>query len=154
MDKILKNGILFAFLTAIISGFAIFFSGFAVKIIKDPFVLTSSRNIIAAFILCALLSGFKNRQALKALSRRDWLNLVLIGIVGGSIPFLLFFKGLSMSSPLIGGFIHKTIFIWVSLLAVIFLREKIGKVQWLALGILLLGNYLLGAFQFFKFGLP
>lgn len=152
MNNSFKKGIYFAFITAVISGFAIFFSGFAVKVVKDPYVLTASRNIIAAMILCAIMIFAKNRRAVLSVSKTDWLYLLLIGIVGGSIPFLLFFKGLSMSSPLVGGFIHKTMFVWVSFLAVMFLGEKIGKVQWAALAVLLAGNYLLGAFNVFKFG--
>lgn len=154
MDKNLKKGFYFAFITALISGLAIFFSSLATKVIRDPFVLTTSRNVVVALVLGAIILTVKNRQALKKISKKDWLYLVLVGIIGGSIPFLLFFKGLSMSSPLIGGFIHKTLFIWVSFLAVIFLREKIGKIQWVALAVLLGGNFLLGAFNNFKFGKP
>lgn len=153
MDRDYKKGISFAFVTAIISGFAIFFSSFAVKVIRDPFVLTTSRNVIVALILSAIILTIKNRQTLKNISKKDWFYLTLVGIIGGSIPFLLFFKGLSMSSPMLGGFIHKTLFVWVSFLAVIFLREKLGKIQWLALAILLGGNFLLGAFSNFKFGM-
>jgi drug/metabolite transporter (DMT)-like permease len=73
-------------------------------------------------------------------------------VIGGSIPFLLFFKGLSLTSATSAAFIHKTLFIWVSLLAVWFLKEKIGKLQYLALGLLFLGNITMLGFKFMNFG--
>lgn len=57
-----------------------------------------------------------------------------------------------MTSAITGGFIHKTLFVWVSILAVIFLKERLGKIQWAALGVLVLGNFLLGAFNSFHIG--
>ncbi len=53
--------------------------------------------------------------------------LLLIGLIGGSIPFLLFFKGLSLTSAAQGSFIHKTMFVYVMVLAIIFLKEKISR---------------------------
>jgi len=61
----------------------------------------------------------------------------LIAIVGGSLPFLLFFTGLSLASAPSAAFIHKTLFIWVAFLAVPFLGERLGWAQICALGVLL-----------------
>jgi drug/metabolite transporter (DMT)-like permease len=41
-------------------------------------------------------------------------------------------------------FIHKTLFLWVAMLALIFLKERIGLGQALALGLMLLASVLLG----------
>ena len=70
------------------------------------------------------------------------------------MPFLLFFKGLSLTSATSAAFIHKTLFIWVSLLAVWFLGEKIGKLQYLALGLLFLGNITMLGLKFMTLGWP
>lgn len=150
-ESLFNKGVYFALLTAIISGFANFFSSFAVKIVKDPFVFTAAKNIAVALILCSILVIFRKLDKFKNISAKNWAYLILIGIIGGSIPFLLFFKGLSMSSAVVGAFIHKSLFIWVSILAVIFLKEKIGRLQLVAFGILIAGNFLLGAFNNFSF---
>ena len=129
--------------TAIISGISIFINKFAVTAIGNPFVLTTSKNIIVALLLTLVVLTPLVWKKLKVLPKNDWIKLILIGLIGGSIPFLLFFKGLSLSTSVNAGFIHKTLFIWVTLLAIPFLKEKLSKIQWLALGVLLIGNYFL-----------
>ena len=52
------------------------------------------------------------------------------------IAFLLFFSGLAMASAPTAAFIHKTMFIWVALMAVPFLGERLGLVPVAALGAL------------------
>jgi drug/metabolite transporter (DMT)-like permease len=69
--------------------------------------------------------------------------LVLIGLIGGSLPFLLFFKGLSLTSAAQGSFWHKTMFIYVALLAGLFLKEKIDKKFLLGGLLVLIGNLIL-----------
>ncbi|MBA7667317.1 hypothetical protein ES703_75404 [subsurface metagenome] len=63
--------------------------------------------------------------------------------MGGSIPFLLFFYGLSLGTAVSAAFIHKTLFIWVAILAVFFLGERPGKFHIAALVVLVGGNILL-----------
>jgi len=87
---------------------------------------------------------------LKKLKKADWQKLILIGMVGGSIPFLLFFKGLSMTSPVGASFIHKTLFIWVALLALPILKEKLTKVQLVAFAMLIFGNIAFLGVNFFS----
>ncbi|MBT7497296.1 DMT family transporter [Candidatus Woesearchaeota archaeon] len=129
--------------TALISSVSIFINKFAVTAIGNPYVLTTSKNIIVALLLTLLVLTPLVWKKLKTLPKNDWLKLVVVGLIGGSIPFLLFFKGLSLSTSVNAGFIHKTLFIWVTLLAIPFLKEKLSKIQWLALGVLLVGNYFL-----------
>jgi drug/metabolite transporter (DMT)-like permease len=69
--------------------------------------------------------------------------LTAIGLIGGSIPFLLFFKGLSLTSAAKAAFIHKTMFVYVMALAYVFLREKINFKTASAAGVLLAGNALI-----------
>jgi drug/metabolite transporter (DMT)-like permease len=87
------------------------------------------------------------------LNKKQWLKLVVIGIIGGSAPFLLFFKGLSLTATVNAAFIHKTLFIWVALLAIPFLKEKISSFQLLSFGTLLLGVYLFIRPENLTFGL-
>ena len=119
--------------TAVISGFAIWLNGFAVKLVPDAALYTTLKNGVAALILVGLLAALIRPGELRAIGRQDRLRLVLIGIVGGSVPFVLFFSGLAMASAPSAAFIQKTLFIWVALLAVPFLGERLGWVQIAAL---------------------
>ena len=153
MGSIEKKGIILAFSTAIISGFAVFMNKFAVGFWDSSSVFTTSKNIIAALFLTSVIIFFHKLPELRQLSRKNWFKLILIGFVGGSIPFLLFFKGLALTEATNAAFIHKTLFIWVTLLALPFLKEKFSKIQFLSLGILIAGVYLFAPPSSFKLGL-
>ena len=57
---------------------------------------------------------------------RGWLALLGIAAIGGSVPFVLFFEGLSRADATQAAFIHKTLVIWVALIAVPLLGERVG----------------------------
>ena len=136
------NGLYFAIATAVISGFSIWLNTYVVKF-SDATVFTSSKNLLVAIFLTSILIGTKNFVKLKNLTARDWFYLISIGLIGGSIPFVLFFKGIALTSAGTAGFIHKTMFIWVAIGAIIFLKEKITV--WFVAGFILLigGNLIL-----------
>ena len=71
------------------------------------------------------------------------MKLIGLGLIGGSIPFLLFFKGIQLANASVASFIHKAIFIPVIVLAFIFLREKPNRWVFLGAGLLFGGTYLL-----------
>ncbi|MBU2633679.1 MAG: DMT family transporter [Nanoarchaeota archaeon] len=146
----MKRGVMFALCTAIISGVSIFLNAFGVQGI-NPYVFTGFKNVIVAVFLFSIILLFKNFKQLKNLTFKDWKQLVLIGLIGGSIPFLLFFKGLQLSTGSQGSFIHKTLFIWVSILGVIFLKEKLSKKVLIPALVLLFGNFLLLNLNSFSF---
>jgi drug/metabolite transporter (DMT)-like permease len=101
------------------------------------------KNIMVAIFLFSLVMIFGQLKELKKLTKKDYWKLLLIGIFGGSIPFILFFKGLQLTSAVNASFLHKTMFVWVSLLALFFLKEKLDK-KWIIAAVLLLaGNILL-----------
>lgn len=144
-DSMEKRGILFIFLTAIISGFSIFVNKFGVQNI-NPFLFTGLKNILVAVFLFSIILLFKEFKNLKELRLKEWWKLALIGFVGGSIPFLLFFKGLQLTTAVKGAFIHKSMFIFVAILAAIFLKERISKKILIGSSLLLIGNALLIGF--------
>lgn len=118
----------------------------------NPSIFTFAKNVIVAILLAAIILFFKNRRKLSALNKKQWLKLFLLGLIGGSIPFLLFFKGLALTGAAQGAFIHKTMFIFVAILAAVFLKEKINK-NFLIGGLLLLLGILLTLKNFnFSFG--
>lgn len=145
------KGIYLALATAFISGVAVFANKFAVGAIKSPLVFTTTKNLLVGLIIFSvLLTSGKWRGFLK-LKRTQILSLILIGIIGGSLPFYLFFTGLSMIPAINAALIHKTLVIWVAILAGPFLKEKLSKGQGLAVLFLFLGNLLIGGFSGFEF---
>lgn len=146
------KGIILVLITAIVSGVSIFLNSFAVKGF-DSSVFTFSKNILVAVFLLAIISGIGQLSALRQLTSKQWMKLTAIGLIGGSIPFLLFFKGLQMTNATASGFIHKMLFIFATAMAIIFIKEKINK--WLIIGISLLtaGTFVLVKPQLsFSFG--
>ncbi len=141
-----NKGILLVLSTAVISGFAIFINQFGVSVISSD-IYTFLKNLAAGVIILAVILMFGEWSKVKKLRIKDLGLLSLIGLIGGSIPFLLFFKGLSITTASNGALIHKTMFLFIAIMAVIFLKEKLNK--WLMSGILLLliGNVLLLKFN-------
>ena len=149
----MRKGLIFVLFTAVISGVSVFVNKFAVQSIGNSHVFTTGKNLFVALVLSLFIFSPFIVNKLKVIKKNDWFKLVIIGFIGGSIPFLLFFKGLSLATSTNAAFIHKTLFIWVSLLAITFLKEKLGKIQIVALLFLLLGNYLLVGIKAWSFGL-
>src|SRR3989338_837940 len=147
-----KKGVLLVFLTALISGVSIFVNSFGVKGV-DSTVFTFAKNFIVAILLICIIFGLREFNNLKRLSTRDWLWLLLIGLIGGAVPFVLFFKGLQLSSGALGSFVHKTMFVFVAVLALIFLKERIKLKVVIPAALLLAGNFLLLKMGSFKFDL-
>ena len=148
-----NRGLMLVLATAIISGFSIFLNSFVVKDF-NPFVFTTLKNAsVAVFLISAilLLGEMKN---LAKLTRMQWVKLAAVGLIGGSIPFLMFFYALKIASgATTAGFLQKTIFIWAAVFAVVFLREKISRAFLAGAGLLLLGNFLLFS-DLSAFGFP
>jgi drug/metabolite transporter (DMT)-like permease len=140
MDK--KRGLLLVFLTAIISGVSIFINKFGVNGL-NPYSFAFAKNVIVALLLISLILFAKQFNEIKKLKIKQWSQLATIGLIGGSIPFLLFFKGLTITSAVSASFIQKTMFVFVIILAVIFLKERLDKKIVIAAALLLLGNALL-----------
>ena len=134
-SRSLATGVYLAMATALISGLAVFVNGFAVRQFPDPATYTALKNAVAAFVLVAALLAAGGVP--RSLGARNWLGLAVLGVIGGSVPFLLFFTGLAEASAPAAAVIHKTLFIWVALLAVVLLRERLGAWQTGALGVLL-----------------
>ena len=121
-----RKGLKYVFATALVSGFAIFVNKFFVGIYNNAFVYTTVKNTVTALILLSAYTITKDLGSVKKLTKKDWVKLASIGVVGGSIPFLLFFQGLSMTSAVNSAFIHKTMFIFVAVMATFTLKEKLN----------------------------
>ena len=134
-------GTTLAFCTAIISGFSIFANKiFIVNL--DPAVFTAVRATIIGLVFLVLsfiLGSWKKKENKKT----NWFYLLVIGIVGGGLAFLLFFNGLKLTTGARAAFLHKTLPLYVLVLAFIFLKEKITKKQLWALLIMFAGTVIM-----------
>ena len=146
-----KKGLLLVTGTAVISGISIFINSYSVKMIA-PSTFTFLKNSIVAIAIIGIILALGRIREIKKLDKKQWLYLSVIGFTGGFVPFLLFFNGLSLVSGSAGSFLHKTMFIFVALLAPFFLKEKKHRVFFPAALLLLAGNFLLLKAEFAGFG--
>lgn len=142
---------LLALSTALISGTSNFLNKVGVTAVKDPIVYTTLKNSLVAIFLIGIIIVLKKWKEIIMLDKQQILKLIIIGIVGGSIPFALFFTGLTQTSALNASLIHKTLFIWVALLAIPFLKERIGLGAWFGVIVIFIANLFVGGFIGFKF---
>lgn len=142
-----RTGLILAFVTSIISGFAVFLNSYGVKAVGDATTYTTLKNTFAFVVLATVVSGLVATSRSKSpavLTRpttgRQWFGLGVVGVLGGAIAFVLFFEGLSRASSTHAAFLHKTLLLWVALLAVPLLGERLGKWHLLAIGLLVVGQ--------------
>ncbi len=138
-----ERGVLLAVATAAISGLSVYLNAFGVKLVPDAAVYTTAKNGVAAIILVGLVLALGGAREARILDWRHRKGLLAIAIVGGSIPFILFFSGLAIATAPTAAFIHKTLFVWVVVLAIPFLGERVGLIQIAALGVLLTAQVLI-----------
>lgn len=147
------NGIQLAMVTAIVSGVSIFINKYAVGAIQPALVFTAVKNSTTTLMIIALLIVTKKWQKIIKLNKRELVYLSLIGLVGGTLPFYLYFTGLSQTSAINAALIHKTLVIWVAILAIPLLKEKLSRRQVLAVSLLFTSNVLVGGFNGFRFSI-
>ncbi|HLD27061.1 MAG TPA: DMT family transporter [Patescibacteria group bacterium] len=153
MGKILQKGIFFAVITALISGFSIFYNKLVLIKGIDPLNFNILKNGGVAFFLSILFISFSGKRMFFIKNTvRHWWKLLCIGIIGGSIPFYLFFEGLKMTSALNATLIHKTLFIWVALMAIPFLGERLSFFQVIGYFFIIFSTFFIGEFSNVHFG--
>jgi drug/metabolite transporter (DMT)-like permease len=139
-----RTGILLALATALISGFSVFLNSYGVKAFGNPTAYTTAKNVVSALVLLAVVAIGLRASSGARLTRPQgpgqWGALAAIGVLGGSVPFVLFFEGLSRASSPQAAFLHKTLVLWVAVLAVVFLAERLQWGHWLAIGLLIVGQ--------------
>lgn len=138
-----RHGIMLALAAAILSGVSIYVNKFGVAQMKDPFVYTTVKNSAVVVGLLAAVGLLASWKELRGLTPKQWLAWISLGIIGGGIPFLLFFQGLTTASAASASLIQKSLFIWVALLALPLLKERLGAWQMLGLATLAVGQFLL-----------
>lgn len=139
-----RIGYVYAALNAVISGIAIFVNSALVHVqFHDAAVYTTVKNgVVGVMLGIALLSWGPARRELRRLSGRMWIWMVAIALVSGSVPFLLDFTGMQMTSAVTAALLNHLMFAFVAVLAFAFLRERVPAAAWIALGALLAGTVL------------
>ena len=138
-------------MTAFISGLSVFVNSYGVHSIAPPSVYTTAKNLVATLVLAAVaLVAWRLRHRSRAsVAARfvttargpgfpepapgrwrswgpaRWAGLAYIGIVGGGIAFVLFFDGLADTTATPAAFWRDTLVVWVAVLALVFLRERV-----------------------------
>lgn len=141
------QGLALAGTTALISGVAVAINGFGVRAFGDATTYTTVKNLVAGVVLTAVGMVAARQQPATAprrpATRGGWMRLVAIAVIGGSVPFVLFFEGLSRSTAADAAFLHKTLVVWVALLAVPLLGERLGRLQVAAVAVLVVAQLVL-----------
>ena len=116
------TGVALAFVAAIVSGVAVYVNAHGVSRFDDATVYTTAKNVVAGVLLLALalpvLRGDGAFRGAATTTRTQWVGVAAIAVIGGSVPFVLFFEGLSRAEATQAAFIQKTLVVWVALLAV------------------------------------
>ena len=141
-----RLGLLLALAAACVSGLTVFLNGYAVKHVHTtPTVYTTAKNLVAAVVLALgfLASGAVSTRRSPVPSGRAprsvWVGVGYVGLVGGGLAFALFFDGLSKTSATTAAFVQKSLVVWVIVLAVPLLRERVRAPQWSAVALLVAG---------------
>jgi drug/metabolite transporter (DMT)-like permease len=162
MNKRTTTGVGLAGGAAAISGLAVFVNGYGVHAVRDAAVYTTAKNLVSAVVIGVLalaFAGVRSQVAdhvAQAESRhvmRRYAGLAAVAVVGGSVPFVLFFEGLARASSTHAAFVQKTLVLWVALLAVPLLGERLRAIHVAAMGLIVGGLVLLdGGLRGFRLG--
>ena len=144
-----RTGLALAGLTALVSGVSVFVNGYGVARFDDATTYTTAKNLVAAVLVTAILVVQRRRRAFTsgatpptpATTRnpRTFASLAAVAVIGGSVPFVLFFEGLARVSSSDAAFVHKTLVVWVAILAVLFLGERVAVPHLVAIVLILAG---------------
>lgn len=138
------TGIALALVTAVVSGVSIYVNGHAVRHFGDAAVYTTAKNAVAGLLLLAGLGVGRSARRRGGLrppaGAATWPKLLVVAVIGGSVPFVLFFEGLARAEATQASFIQKTLVVWVALLAVPLLRERFRLPHALAVALLVAGQ--------------
>ena len=159
-------GVVVAGMTALISGLSVFVNSYGVHSIAPPSVYTTAKNLVATLFLATgvLVAWGIRRRSRDSVAARfvatargpgspwqgpdtwrtwgpgRWAGLAYIGIVGGGIAFVLFFEGLADTTATPAAFWRDTLVVWVAVLALVLLRERVAWWNVAAIAVLVIGQ--------------
>jgi len=143
-------GTIVAIIAALISGVSIIANKLFI-VDMEPVVFTAVRALFIGIIFFMLLSysswgkskaakkNTANDRAKAASKKTPWKYYLAIGIIGGAFAFLLFFSGLKLTTGGRAAFLQKTMPLYITVLAFVFLKEKISRKQLGAMLLMFIG---------------
>jgi drug/metabolite transporter (DMT)-like permease len=152
-----RTGIALALGAAVVSGFSIFINSYGVRAVPDATVYTTAKNVVAAAVLAGV-AAFVGRSrdhtvTPNRLRPSHILGLAAVAVIGGGVAFVLFFEGLARATSAQAAILHKTLVVWVAVLAVAFLGERLRVLHLAAIAVLVAGQAVLaGGISGLRFG--
>ncbi len=147
-----RVGIVFALAAAVVSGGSVWLNGQVVgrvDLFGDPGTYTTAKNLVAGAVLLAVAvsatASGSGHGLVRPTRRSQWWGLAAVAVIGGSVPFLLFFEGLSASgAPADAQLVHKAgLLLLVAILGPAVLGERMGPIQLAGVGLVLVGYWVL-----------
>lgn len=132
---------------AVVSGIAVYTNGIAVRRFGDATNYTTAKNLVAALVLVLVaVAAHGARGTRVAITTAPKVGIATVAIAG-SVPFVLFFEGLSRVHSTDAAFLHKTLVVWVAIGAVAVLGERLRWHHLVAIVAILWGQHeLVGGF--------
>ena len=149
-----RVGVAWAVAAAVVSGGSVWLNAQVVgrvDLFGDPGSYTTAKNLVAGVIVLALASlataSRRPGRLVRPSQPVQWWALALVAVIGGALPFLLFFEGLAASgAPADAQLVHKAaLLLFVVALAPVVLGERVGQLQLAGVAIVLVGYWLLAA---------
>lgn len=144
------SGLVFAGLTAAVSGVSVFVNSYGVRSVTSPAVYTTGKNFFAAVLLVAFALVARSTrlfarpplaEAKPSALSGGWRLAALgyVAIIGGGVAFVMFFDGFARTSAVPAAFLHDTLVVWVAIIAWPALRERLSKWNVIAIAVLVVG---------------
>jgi drug/metabolite transporter (DMT)-like permease len=135
-----RRGYVLAVVNMLISGAAIYVNSLGVKMFADSTLYTALKNcFVGVVLLVPFALSARSRSRLARTTPPQLLLLLLVALIGGSLSYALYFRGLQLSTPVTASLVDHTQFLFVAVFAAIFLKERLGLGVWVALAVLLVG---------------
>ncbi len=148
-----SKGFVYLMLFSLCLGLSIVVSKAGFNVGLDPFSFTITRSVITS--LFCLIFLVITKTSLKEIKKKEWLFIILLGVLASGIDPLFQFFGLSLTTATNTGFLLNLIPLFTLPFAFLLLKEKPTTKFYIALMIMLAGSYLLstrGERLFFQIG--
>jgi len=122
----------------------------AIGIIIVRYVLKENGNVFNVNFLSTIFVTpywlyifLQNKQQIKTITGKEWLPLILLGIIGGFLVGLTEIFALKYSPAINFSFLNRTVIVFTIIFAFIFLKEPINLKKIILTVLILIGCYLL-----------
>ena len=136
-----KSWFAWALLSAIFAGATAILAKIGVKDV-DSNLATAIRTTVILFFTWALFFTTNSLRNLTSLSSRTWIFLALSGIATG-LSWVCYFRALQLGPASQVAPIDKLSVVFAIVLALVFLQERLGWVQWVGCALMVVGTVML-----------